>query len=261
MRKRPASRLAGDNSPFSRHMQMDFASISQRHRTMQSLAIASLPAYAAQSDAFVVVAPTTTHTDLDTPCDFASYSVRGWCRAEVMSKVCGSGLLNMFISSERGFRPVTMDDPILRDLSLFDVYSGDFTCCTKEWDKPVAVCDKEKLVKPMLGLWGLILQNRKKPLIRPIFEKVLRAQTAFFPTELEFRHKGLASETKELFGTLVCKMEAYVNGGESALVETSTDQAISRQLSLLHGDSVLRLRLTPQPTQYHVLGAQHGSTD
>ena len=189
---------------------------------MQSLAIASLPAYAAQSDAFVVVAPTTTHADLDTPCDFASYSLRGWCRAEVMSKVCGSGLANFFISDNSEFRPVSMDDPMLRDLSLFDVYSGDFTCCNKEFDDPITVCDKEKLVEPMLGLWGLILQNRQKPLIRPIFEKVQSARTAFFPTELDFRHKGLEPETRELFGKLVSKMEAYIDGGESALVETSS---------------------------------------
>ena len=55
---------------------VDFGSIAQRHRGMQVMAISSLPVYAAFADAFVVVAPSTTHAQTGAPCGLDSYNTR-----------------------------------------------------------------------------------------------------------------------------------------------------------------------------------------
>ena len=73
-------------------------------------------------------------------------------------------------------------------------------------------------------------KNTRAITLRVVRRRVLRLidRAAFFPTELQFRHKGLAPETRELFGKLISKMEAYVDGGEDALAETSSDHEIHK---------------------------------
>merc|ERR1712166_28186 len=73
----------------------DYCSIAQSHRGLQALAVSALPVYAAMRDSFVVVSPTCRHADTDKICNTQTYNTRGWCRAEMLSKVCGSGIEGM----------------------------------------------------------------------------------------------------------------------------------------------------------------------
>ena len=58
---------------------LDYISIPQANRTLQSLSIDSLALYASMPDYFVVVAPPATHVDNARVCNKKTYLRRGWC--------------------------------------------------------------------------------------------------------------------------------------------------------------------------------------
>ena len=121
---------------------VDYTSIAQNHVGMQQAAVGSLPVYASVADQFVIIAPKTIHCDSNRQCDLDTYQARGWCRAEMLSKVCGSGVSGMTIAEldEAGtttLKPITMDD--IAKLSLY-VFEGNFTVPQ----------DAEQLVDPVV---------------------------------------------------------------------------------------------------------------
>lgn len=196
---------------------VDVCSIAQEHRAMQELAISSLPLYSAVCDMFVVISPSVVHQDTGRLCDTASYSRRGWCRAEMIAKVLSTGTDNMFIcdSLSGPLRDVTED--ILNDLDLH-VFEGEFSCCTlKHRQSPR--CDKEALRRPLLGIYCHYL--KKSRCLEERTNSVTVAMNFFskdkermFPTHFQFTTEGKGSvmheETRELFGPLVQMMEQRV---------------------------------------------------
>ena len=75
-------RLVQENDPKSSkpfYVWLDYVSIPQANKTLQSLSISSLALYASMPDYFVIVAPPTTHVDTQCACDKESYLRRGWC--------------------------------------------------------------------------------------------------------------------------------------------------------------------------------------
>ncbi len=75
-------RLVQKNDPKASktfYVWLDFVSIPQANKTLQSLSISSLALYASMPDYFVIVAPPTTHVDTLCACDKESYLRRGWC--------------------------------------------------------------------------------------------------------------------------------------------------------------------------------------
>ena len=65
------------SKPF--YVWLDYVSIPQANKTLQSLSISSLALYASMPDYFVVVAPPTSHADTKCACDKETYLRRGWC--------------------------------------------------------------------------------------------------------------------------------------------------------------------------------------
>ena len=63
-------------TPF--YVWLDYISIPQAKKTLQSLSISSLALYASMPDYFVVVAPPATHVDKQCACDKETYLRRGW---------------------------------------------------------------------------------------------------------------------------------------------------------------------------------------
>ena len=61
---------------------VDYASIPQRCRGSQQIAINSLAMYTSVAHAFCIVAPSLTHEAHATPLDVHSYNRRLWCRVE-----------------------------------------------------------------------------------------------------------------------------------------------------------------------------------
>jgi len=66
------------------------------------LAVSSLPAVSSSLHSFVIVAPPTAHFNTQEPCNVASYSRRGWCRAEVVSHASRRGFNNVYLATGKG---------------------------------------------------------------------------------------------------------------------------------------------------------------
>ena len=62
--------------PF--YVWLDYVSIPQANKTLQSLSISSLALYASMPDYFLVVAPPATHVETQSACDTETYLRRGW---------------------------------------------------------------------------------------------------------------------------------------------------------------------------------------
>ena len=200
---------AKDTAFESVYVWVDFGSIAQEHRGMQVMAITALPVYSAYSDAFIVIAPHTTHSNTCEPCGLDSYATRGWCRAEMLSKVCGSGLKHMYVFETNGdtnaggtLQPVTLD--WLSRLSLH-VFDGRFSCCALKHQQS-ARCDKEELALPMLGLYSLVLQQRDQPHMVEICRLIDEDKQRFFPNHIEFETE-IGSESRPLMEGLITRME------------------------------------------------------
>jgi hypothetical protein len=208
---------------------------------MQRMAIMSLPVYCTIADAFIVTAPDAKHAVSRKVCDLSTYNLRGWCRAEMLSKVCGSGLSMMFIctSSDGNLVPVLAD--MLKTLDL-RVFEGQFSCCSMKHEG-MTKCDKEELVQPVLGLWSMILKHRHEKHMQVVLEHIQESKDRFFPPSFEFtsRRRTLssrpmhvlaetktseyidASETRELFGDLTRKMEARILSNSSGIPHPCKD--------------------------------------
>merc|ERR1712194_497990 len=188
----------------------DYCSIAQDHRGLQAMAVSSLPVYAATCDSFVIVAPTCTHHDSGLTCTTVTYNQRGWCRAEMLSKVCGSGIVGMYYfdrmeTEENQLEPVTTAD--LDHLSL-RIFEGTFTVAQ----------DAETLVTPVLGLYSLILKQKDKPHMQTIYQHIVEEKDRFFPKTITYDNDP-STETV-LFGPLVDMMEKHV--AETASLQTKS---------------------------------------
>ena len=73
------------DAPF--YVWLDYISIPQANKTLQSLSISSLALYASMPDYFVVVAPPATHVDKQCACDKQTYLRRGWYACVCLARV------------------------------------------------------------------------------------------------------------------------------------------------------------------------------
>lgn len=120
---------------------LDFLSIPQSSRSLQQLAINTLPVYASMCTYFLVAAPSTQHESREL-CDLASYSRRGWCRLEQWARLT-AGREGMYVTTGRGLERYQLDIS-----AALHVFSANFTNDG----------DKEKIKFIALGLWARILQ-------------------------------------------------------------------------------------------------------
>ena len=100
------------DAPF--YVWLDYISIPQANKTLQSLSISSLALYASMPDYFVVVAPPATHVDKQCACDKQTYLRRGWyacvCLARVVWNIYD---LSTYIGGGGGYR-TTQDATMYR---------------------------------------------------------------------------------------------------------------------------------------------------
>jgi len=206
------------------HLQMDFehifvwvdyCSIPQRHKGQQQLAISSLPAYARLSHCMVVICPEAKHTNLQSVCNFQTYQTRGWCRAEVFAKICGTGVENTFVvrsvaaddPENLAMEPVNTDDDWVAN--ALRVFNGKFTCCSRGIEH--GECDVEKLVMPALELYYSVLQQQDKPSLKNFANLMIKDKDALFPKSFEFGHGG--RDHNNLFGELITLLESEARTG------------------------------------------------
>jgi hypothetical protein len=208
--QRVGSQGVSDRSCWANtYIWVDYCSIAQDHRGMQMLAVSSLPVYASSADIFVIIAPPAEH-QCSRRCDLQSYNARGWCRAEVLAKICSSGLQNFFIFGS-GDELQQVTESRLPSLSMF-VFEGEFSCCQQKHVR--TSCDKEALVEPVLGLYSLVLRQIRAGTnlehMDPIYKHICDHKRRFFPPTYSFQAEGAPAEERELFGPLVGEIEKYV---------------------------------------------------
>uniref|UniRef100_A0A7S4K0D7 Uncharacterized protein n=1 Tax=Odontella aurita TaxID=265563 RepID=A0A7S4K0D7_9STRA len=227
----------------------DFVSIAQEHRPMQIMAVSSLPVYSSIADAFVIVAPTARHQNSGKVCNADTYSLRGWCRAEMLAKVCGSGLDHMYIiqGEDSTLQPVDHEWLMKLDLRVFE---GQFSCCSMKHSGTVK-CDKESLMSPILGLYSLVIKQRKLTHIQDVYHFIVSDKDRFFPHSIFFVDEDGKAEERELFGPLVKKMEEHVD--EKG---TMTYENIQRRSSMWEAASELSIKHLTKGTDQ-----QDGSRD
>ena len=96
------------DAPF--YVWLDYISIPQANKTLQSLSISSLALYASMPDYFVVVAPPATHVDKQCACDKQTYLRRGWyacvCIARVVWNICIHRSGGELIYNDSGATPI-----------------------------------------------------------------------------------------------------------------------------------------------------------
>jgi len=131
---------------------VDYSSVPQRNPHMQRLAILSLCSYASWTSKFVVIAPQSTHADLQCRVDASSYARRGWCRLEqwaFIASMSPQAASEMLIYTEAGLQRRELTQEWFEDAC--QVFGGEFT---KDEDK-------EALVDPLLGLWVNALRSAR----------------------------------------------------------------------------------------------------
>jgi hypothetical protein len=195
---------------------VDYCSIAQEHRGMQTLAVSSLPVYASSADVFIIVAPPAKHVQSHDHADLHSYNSRGWCRAEMLSKICSSGLENFFVLSTEGGELQRVTEEWLPSLSMY-VFEGAFSCCQQGHCQ--GACDKEALVEPVLGLYSLVLRQVKGGSgsarhMEQVLRHIRQSKERFFPKTYTYRvstPERTTTEERELFGPLVEALEQHMD--------------------------------------------------
>jgi len=197
---------------------VDVISISQSCRSVQTLAINSLPCFASLLKYFVTVCPTVKHADTGAVCNKASYHERCWCRAELMSFWARNGTERMFYAtggsgaarrSEVGgeepegmaLEPMAPEGVTESFVDAIKVFHGSLSCCRLGHAGGTACCDKEELMLPMLGLYAEIYAKRDGACKR-INDAIEGHLDEIFPRTFEYCANGTTVQ-KLLFGDLV----------------------------------------------------------
>lgn len=215
---------------------LDYSSIPQRHRPSQTAAINSLTVYAAKVSAFIVVAPKVDHKDLEgVLCDEDTYKKRAWCRAEQLSHLLAQAGDNMFLAKKKrpsqsmpGFLRLN-DEPAWLEQSI-EVFKGELTCCRRKHVE-MDMCDRERLVVPMLGLWAQLCRTIRSQAdeserkdeseasaddkrafadLKEIHQHLSERINEVFPETFSYEFEN-GSEERPLFGKLVQRLQEHLD--------------------------------------------------
>ena len=236
------------------YLWVDYQSIPQLSKEVQTLAIQTLPIFASLSSIFVIVAPKAVHTDTGALCDFETYRRRMWCRAELFSFYCHRSVEDLYEAQEKdgqmtlvGVSEAKADDTIF-------VFEGDCTCCEQN-HKGMDRCDKEVLRDVFVSIYADVLRTNiahvsaSESRVRPtairkaeeiikrikeqkgrIFPKVFKARFEVV-TDLECDVRVRKTVTTPLFGELIEILEVMIaeDVNEVDLMFGSTDFAATRR--------------------------------
>ena len=196
---------------------VDYCSVPQCHPRTQELAINSLSIYSSCSSKFVVIAPSAKHEDTCQLCNFATYNRRTWCRLEQLAFCMNHDLSRMYIFEDEGHELKLMSLEQARE--SVQVFEGQLTCCRRE-HVGMKMCDREKLVGPILGLYGTAYAKhiRQKGVEADSSASFELIKDAVFPATIDFKQRSragkLASQKRVLFGTLRQDMEKFIDERE-----------------------------------------------
>jgi len=201
---------------------VDYSCIPQANPSIQNLAVRSLAAYAASATYFVIVAPDARHADLDDTCDLDTYQKRMWCRAEQLCHSMRNGTEGMYLAVDDTSPVAPVESDFFHE--SLHVFDGELTCCRLE-HKGMEACDRQSLVIPFLGLYGVLSRAAHEATdgnedaiasVSTFLEEIEKNQEAIFPRTFQrtmWRKNKRVTEEITLFGDLIDRMRARVNSG------------------------------------------------
>ena len=173
---------------------------------------------------------------------------QGWRRAELVAKLVGSGIQNLFFCEACDGTLQQVTEEMVRGLDL-NVFFGEFQCCTVRHAGHLR-CDREKLRTPMLGIFAHYLQDRMSDQGSHAEEATARAfstelieqdRERMFPSVFQFEttHNNVtsSSEVRELFGPLLKMMEQRIRASGAAHNELMTRSERQRTVTRSSGSS------------------------
>ncbi|CAE7478739.1 unnamed protein product [Symbiodinium pilosum] len=212
---------------------LDYSSIPQRHRPSQTAAINSLTVYAAKVSAFVVVAPPVKHKDLEDECNKDTYQCRAWCRAEQLSHLLAQAGDNMFLAESGQLTPLN-EAWLQKSIQVFGDDSQ-LTCCRRKHEG-MELCDRERLVVPMLGLWAQLCRTVKagsaNENLKKIHKDLLMSEAGvprikkIFPEKFIFETET-GQEERSLFGQLLDRLQDSLNHEQAPEKEKRNFKALA----------------------------------
>jgi len=206
----------------------DYSSIPQRCKEMQSLAINAIPTFVSSVQAFVAVVPEVLHAHTQALCNGDSYLMRLWCRTEVVCHMLANGTSRMFIADEKGTRP--MERAHLMEHNVLHMFKNSRSTCCRLKHKNMALCDRRRLIAPVLGMYAFIHANSDRSDLEDIIQDINRDAEDIFPRTFEYccvdEDDVETTRTVSLFENLKFKMEEYID------THDNTRYALSRSLKL-----------------------------
>ena len=155
---------------------LDYTSIPQRNRALQTLSIASLPAYVSLSTYFLISAPPTTNPQTGVLYDLAAWKSRGWCRLEQWARITQCGVEDMYLID--GGAPVSVSEDFELLANCMRIFEGHFSV-----EK-----DKAALVDTSIALFHLLLAKDTRGELRGLGKRLLEcameSKETIFPTAI-----------------------------------------------------------------------------
>jgi len=195
---------------------LDILSIPQAHDGLKKLAVDSLYAYAGLASCLVIIAPNSTHVQLQEPRDSLTYKKRVWTRAEQLAHYCQKGMKTMFLYTGGDLESINLN--WIEEVSR--VFEGEMTCCRRGHPDGVS-CDKESLIPTLLGLYFDMYMKRKDnnendsngkseeqlELVTGLIEK---QKDRMFPEMFQYAREDGGVEMRTLFGDLIGRVDKLI---------------------------------------------------
>ena len=184
--------------------------------------------------------PEARHADSGEVCSRETYLKRAWCRAEILAFFVRRGPAFMYFlnSPDADLEPMLPSAEGLPEnfLELVDVFHGEMTCCKMGHNNGTTPCDREKLVKPMMGLLVELYRDRHEDAAaRTIWDAIEPNLQQLYPKTFDYAcGPGGRTERRALFGDLVTAMlatGAHIKILRRPIASTSTPST----LRLLNG--------------------------
>eukprot|EP00440_Ansanella_granifera_P046637 gb/GFBE01050506.1/.p1 GENE.gb/GFBE01050506.1/~~gb/GFBE01050506.1/.p1 ORF type:complete len:694 (+),score=174.43 gb/GFBE01050506.1/:1-2082(+) len=215
------------------YLWLDILAIPQCNREMQQLAVYSLYIYASKVNELIIIAPDSVHSDTGEVANAATYKSRVWTRVEQLAVLISSSPESIKMWKPTGLEQV--GDEWLR--SVVSIFDADMTCCRLK-HKGLMSCDKESLVKPLLGMWYKVLRDKQAGTeskgARIFFKYVQEMESSIFPKSFTFEAETYV-EQRELFGDLLRRVSKLALDSP---VSNSVDLAVQESANASDSDGM-----------------------
>jgi hypothetical protein len=149
-------------------------------------------------------------------CSLETYQNRAWCRAELLSHSLTNGVGDMYLAnSHNRVEPVRLGSKMMNEAIY--VFEGELSCCRMKHEG-LPCCDRERLMVPFLGLYGMqhVLKTKgameEQIQMRDFLMAIDKQESRVFPSHIEVVWKSEATdndkkEKRALFKGLLDKMK------------------------------------------------------